>query len=250
MHRQLPPQECERLIERYEPLVRSVAQALIRKLPASAEFDDLMQDGYLALLVALLQAARREAEGEFRSYLTRRIRGAMLDSLRAADPASRRVRREMWRVERAIASLCHQLGRQPLEAEVANYLRLSLTGYQRLLQEARDYSLLSLEDFDEMDGQRDFIDWCADTGSDPLAALQRRALQRRLLTAINELGEREGAVLNAYYVEGCTMAEIASRLGLTLGRISQIHAQGIARLRAAVLDDDHSLLRPRWRQTA
>lgn len=247
--RSLSSEECEQLIERYGPLVRSVALSLIRKLPSNIELDDLMQEGYLGLLSALLQATRQDAQGQFRGYLAQRVRGAMIDSLRRQDPGSRRVRLEMRRVEAVISELSHALGRPPGEAEVALRLGIPLVEYQALLQDAHDYTLLSLEDFDDGTAQRDFIDWCAATGSDPLAALQRRALQKRLLKAISELAERESAVLTAYYVEELTMAAIGLRLGVSEGRVSQLRAQAIARLRAAVLEEssDVGLLRPRWR---
>lgn len=245
----LSPEKCEELLERYGPLVRSVAMSLVRKLPASIELDDLLQEGYIGLLSALLQATRHNAEGQFRSYLTQRVRGAMIDSLRKSDPGSRRLRAEMRRVEGIISTLSHQLGRLPGEAEVAAQLAMPLADYQSLLQEAHDYSLLSLEDFDGVNEGQDFIDWCATTGSDPFAALQRRSLQRRLLKAISDLGERESLVLSAYYVEELTLAEIGTRLGVSESRASQIRTQAIACLRAALLDEreEPRPLKPRWR---
>ncbi len=248
--KRLTPSESEALIERYAPLVRSIAQTLIRRLPASVELDELMQDGYMGLLGALLHATRNDGENQYRAYLTQRVRGAMLDGLRENDPGSRRVRKLMRGVELAIRDLSNQLGHPPSEGEVAQAMGMTLTDYQNLLQEAHGYTLLSLEDFDEMGGEKDFLGWCASTNSDPLAALQRRALQRTLLVAISELGEREDAVMNAYYVEGLNMRQIAERLGLTEGRISQLHTQAIAKLRAVVIGSDEapkSLLQPRWR---
>lgn len=247
--RRLSPEESDQLIELYTPLVRSVALSLVRKLPKSVELDDLLQDGYIGLLSALLQSTRNNAEGQFRSYLEQRVRGAMIDGLREVAPSTRRVRREMRRVEKVISELCNKLGRQPSEREVAARLSVPVAEYQQLLQEANDYTLLSLEDFDcAEEPESDFIGWCAATGCDPVAALQRRALQRRLLVAISDLSERESTVLTAYYVEDLTMSAIGNRLGVTEGRVSQIRTQAIARLRAAVLvDNKPSLLHPRRR---
>jgi RNA polymerase sigma factor for flagellar operon FliA len=248
--KRLSAEESDALIERYAPLVRSIAQSLLRRLPASVELDELMQDGYIGLLGALIHSTRTAADGHYQSYLAQRVRGAMLDGLRENDPGSRRVRKEMRRVELAIRGLSNTLGHRPTEGEVAEALNMPLADYQHLLQEAHGYTLLSLEDFDEMGGDRDFLGWCANTNSDPLAALQRRALQRTLLMAISELGEREEEILNAYYVEGLTMRVIAERVGLSEGRISQIHTQAIANLRAVVIDAEEpakSLLAPRWR---
>ncbi len=160
----------------------------------------------------------------------------MLDGLRDIDPATRFVRRAMRAVEQAINQLGHQLGRSPNEEEVARSLAMPLSDYQRLLQDAHGYTLFSIEDFDDRDSPADFLDWCMNTKSDPLAALERRALQRQLLIAISDLSEREDAVMTLRYVEDLTMQHIGERLGLTEGRISQIHTQATAKLRAAVMD--------------
>lgn len=248
--KKLSTEEVDQLLEKYAPLVRSIAQTMMRRLPASVEFDDLMQDGYIGLLGALLHSTRTTADGQYRHYLAQRVRGAMLDGLREADPGSRRMRSQMRRVEEAIRELSQSLGVLPVEGEVAKALDMPLADYQRLLQEANGYTLLSLEDFGDTSDDRDFLDWCSSTNADPVAALQRHALQRTLLVAISELTEREDAVMAAYYVEGLTMRLIGQRLSLTEGRVSQIHAQAIAKLRASVMQPSQkgtTLLSPRWR---
>lgn len=246
--RRLSEAECERLVTQYAPLVKGIAQSLLRRLPPAVQLDDLMQDGYIGLLGALLQATRIGAGGQFHSYLAQRVRGAMLDGLRDSDPATRAVRREMRRVEAAIQRLAHELGRLPGEGEVAAALGLALADYQSLLQEAHGYALFFLEDFDGDDPDRSYLDWCASTNSDPLAMLERKALQRTLLMAISELSEREQHVLNAYYIEGLTMRLVGEQLGVSEGRVSQLHAQAIAKLRAAVVAGEGTrLLVPRWR---
>jgi RNA polymerase sigma factor for flagellar operon FliA len=246
--KQLSDEECERLIEKYTPLVSSIARSLLRKLPPSVEADDLMQDGYMGLLVAVIQATTVHAEHSFNAYLSQRIRGAMLDGLRENDHGSRKVRQEMRRVELAINRLSHHLGRMPQESEVAAALEMPLDAYQALLQQADGYVLFSLEDFDDSRPGHDFMAWCANTSANPLAALERKIVQRTLLGAINGLNERETQVMQFYYVDNLPMREVGVRLGVTEGRVSQIHTQAIAKLRAAVLDDSKpSILQPRWR---
>jgi RNA polymerase sigma factor for flagellar operon FliA len=247
--RKLTEAESERLVTQYAPLVKAIAQSLLRKLPPSVQLDELVQDGFIGLLGGLLQATKIHAGRQFDSYLAQRVRGAMLDGLRENDPGTRAIRRDMRRVETAIRSLLHALGRSPNEGEVADALDMPLADYQRLLQEAHGYTLFSLEDFDEDDDSGKFVDWCANTSSDPLAALERKVLQRSLLMAISDLAEREEAVMVGYYVNGLGMRQIGERLGVSEGRISQIHSQVIAKLRAAVLlaDAGPSPLAPRWR---
>lgn len=245
----LSPAESEQLIIEYGDLVNALARSLLRKLPPNVEFDDLLQDGYIGLLGTLIQATKRDNDRQYRQYLTQRIRGAMLDGLRENDPGTRKIRRDMRNVERAIHRLSHQFGRAPLEAEVAMELQIPLTEYQTQLQEADGYTLFSLDDFGDDDSRQDFLDWCANTNSDPLAALERRVLQRTLLIAISDLSAREGEVMSLYYIHELTMKDVGVKLNLTEGRISQIHTQAIAKLRAAVVgeDDKSPMLKPRWR---
>jgi RNA polymerase sigma factor for flagellar operon FliA len=237
------------MITRYTPLVSAIARSLLRRLPPSVEADDLIQDGMVGLLVAIIQATTSQAGKSYDAYLSQRIRGAMLDGLRENDPGSRKVRQKMRRVETAITQLCHLLGRMPREGEVARALGMALDAYQSLLQQADGYTLFSLEDFNEVQQERDFISWCASTNTNPLAALERKTLQCHLLHALGELTEREEAVMQAYYTHDQTMKIIALMHGVTEGRISQIHTQAIAKMRAIVLGDESrpSPLKPRWR---
>lgn len=245
--------EAERLIARYTPLVQSIAKTLLKRMPANVDGDDLLQDGYVGLMVAILQAAKVGAGAQFDSYLSQRVRGAMIDGLRRTDPASAGVRHNMRRVESAIHELGQRFGRMPTELEVADFMSMPLSAYQSLLASAHGYTLLSLEDFDDTDSDsdRNFIDWCANTNSDPLAALQRKALRRTLLMAISDLSSQEEQVMISYYVHEMKMKEVGSLLRVTEGRVSQIHAQAIAKLRAALLNDKNRqpLLAPRWRQS-
>lgn len=241
--------ESERLISEHTPLVKAMAKSLLRKLPASVELDDLMQDGFIGLLGAILQNTRDKAGGQFKSYISQRVRGAMLDGLRQLDPGTRGVRHSMRKVENAIHELGHQLGRFPSESEVAHALTMPIGEYQSLLEQAHGYTLFSLDDFVEETAPDQFLDWCASTGSDPVAALERRLLQRKLLVAISDLSEREESVMALLYVESLTMREVGKRLGLTEGRISQIHAHAIATLRSTVIGNtaEPSILKPRMR---
>jgi RNA polymerase sigma factor for flagellar operon FliA len=247
--RRLTESESERLITEHAPLVKAIAQSLLRKLPTSVVLDDLLQDGFIGLLGALLQATKTGTGGQFQQYLSQRVRGAMLDGLRQNDPGSRAVRRDMRRVEQAIHELGHTLGRSPAEEDVARSLAMPLADYQRLLQEADGYTVFSIEDFDDRNSTEVFLEWCANTQSDPLAALERRALQRKLLIAISDLSVRENEVMTLLYVNDLTMRGAGQRLCLSEGRISQIHSQAIAKLRAAVIgmEDRSSLLAPRRR---
>jgi len=242
--------ERDRLIREHAPLVRAIAESLMRRLPSSVALDDLMQDGYMGLMSAVLRNTKHSAGRRYQSYISQRVRGAMLDGLRQNDPGTRSVRRAMRRVELAIHQLGHTLGRLPGEEEVARALAMSLEEYQHLLQEADGYSVFSIEDFDDRNSTYEFLEWCMVTQSDPVAALERRELQGQLLIAIGSLSVRENEVMNLIYVSDLPMHRVGEHFGLSEGRISQIHAQAIAKLRAFCIGDAKlpTLLAPRRRR--
>ena len=123
----------EECLKEYAPLVKRIAHHMMVKLPNSVEVDDLIQAG----MMGLLDAASRYDEfrgAQFETYAAQRIRGAMLDELRGADWLPRSMRRDMRRIEAAIHRLQQQLGRAPIESEIAKELAISLPEYQQMLQ--------------------------------------------------------------------------------------------------------------------
>lgn len=239
--------ENRQLVARHAPLVRRIAQGLMKGLPASVEADDLIQDGLIGLMDAIIRSNREKAERQFEAYISQRVRGAMLDGLRAIDSGTRRVRREMRRVEVAIQQLGHRHGRAPAEGEVADALGMPIAGYQELLQEAHGYLLVSLDDLLGGDEGGAYLEQCASSDLDPLVVLERAAFRKALGGALDALPRQEQEVMKFYYEDDLNMTEIAGRIGLSVPRVSQIHAQAIARLRGAVIgaEDQRSVLAPR-----
>ena len=223
------------LIRQYQPLVRKLAHHMMAKLPASVQVDDLIQVGLIGLSEAL---ARYEAtQGvQFETFATQRIRGAMIDELRESDWMSRGSRKSQKEIEGALRRLEHQLGRAPLESEIAAELGLSLADYQALLGKVRGTQLIYLEDMarsgDNEDGFLDHHDAAADEAADPLQALRDQRLRQALVAAIGNLPEREQYVMSMYYEQDMNLKEIAAVLGVTESRVCQLHSQSIARLRA------------------
>ena len=139
--------DTQQYLTQYAPLVKRIAHHMMAKLPASVEMDDVIQTGMLGLLDAVNRY--EESHGaQFETYAAQRIRGAILDGLRQVDWLPRSFRRDLRRIERAIAKLEQRLGHAPNEQEVASELGLPLADYQKMLQEARGYQLVSFEDFD------------------------------------------------------------------------------------------------------
>ena len=223
--------DTQQYLTQYAPLVKRIAHHMMAKLPASVEIDDVIQTGMLGLLDAVNRY--EESHGaQFETYAAQRIRGAILDGLRQADWLPRSFRRDLRRIEAAVGKLEQRLGRAPTEQELAAEMGLPLADYQKMLQEARGYQLISFEDFNHADGE-DYLDrHCEDRSANPLDALLDRKLRQRLVQGIEGLPEREKVVMGLYYEEELNFREIGETLGVSESRICQLHSQAIARLRS------------------
>ena len=238
-------QELKRQIVQHTPLVEALARNLARKLPANVDREDLVQDGKVALINAILSTSRKVTTEHFRNYVALRVQGAMLDGLRELDHGSRQLRKDMRVVELTLHRLSHGLGRAPRESEVAEAMGMGLRKYQRLLQDASGYVLISLEDLVATDPQLAVSAGGMD--ADPLGILERGALREALVSALASLPTQHSTVLYFYYVDDLKMHQIGQRINVTEARVSQIHAQAIAQLRAKLVDDagDMPVLKPR-----
>jgi RNA polymerase sigma factor for flagellar operon FliA len=227
--------EVELRVRELAPLVKRIAHHMMAALPPSVEIDDVIQSG----MMGLLDAARRyqTSEGaQFETYAVQRIRGAMLDGLRQCDWLPRGVRRSLREVEKMISRLEQQNGRPPSEAELAKAMGMSLADYQKLLQDARGYQIVSYEDF-SADEDDSFLDrYAIDHDADPLHMLEDRGLREALVEGIEELPEREKLVMGLYYEQELNLREIGEVLGVSESRVCQIHTQAIARLRVRLRD--------------
>jgi len=233
--------EKSHLLKQHQPMVRRMALQMLAKLPASVELDDLIQAG----MIGLLDASTRYQDNrgaQFETFASQRIRGAMLDELRASDWGSRNLRQQARKVEQAIQSLEHRLGRPATEGEIAKELKMDLDDYQSLLQEIQGCQLLYVEDFaQEGESDNPWLDRQARGGrpgadDDPLAQLLEAGFRHELVDAIAALPERDQLLLNLYYEEELNLREIGAILEVTQSRVCQLHAQAISRLRAHLKD--------------
>ncbi len=225
--------DTEQYLTQYAPLVKRIAHHMMARLPASVEIDDVIQTGMLGLLDAVNRY--EESHGaQFETYAAQRIRGAILDGLRQADWLPRSFRRDLRRIEGAIGKLEQRYGRAPNEHEVAAELQMPLADYQKMLQDARGYQLISFEDFSHADGSDYLERHCEDSRANPLDALLERKLRERLVKGIEGLPEREKVVMGLYYEEELNFREIGETLGVSESRICQLHSQAIARLRSQI----------------
>jgi RNA polymerase sigma factor FliA len=221
------------LLTDHMPLVKRLAHHMKAKLPPSVEVDDLVQAGMIGLLDAI--SRYEETHGaQFETYAVLRIRGAMLDELRNSDWLPRSMRQNMRKIEAAMASLQQKLGHPPTESEVAKSLKLSLADYQDMLADGGGHQLLYYEDFHDDDGNDSFLDRFAVDDDDPLRALLDTDFRQAVIDAIDGLPPREKILMGLYYEEEMNLKEIGAVMGVSESRVSQLHTQAVARLRATL----------------
>lgn len=215
----------DRLIVHYSPLVKFVAGRVRSGLPPSVEQDDLVSDGVIGLMDAV-DKFDPDRGLQFQTYAVRRIRGAMIDGLRAADWVPRGVRDRARAIEATRAELAQRLGRPPTLEEVADALGTSVAELSRTLDDAGRGSLLSLdESYDEADVPRAAVEL---PGADD-------DLPDGFLAAVRQLPERDQVIVALYYWERFTLAEIGRVLGVTESRVSQLLTRATRSLRATLL---------------
>lgn len=220
------------LIERYLPLVRYVAERLSAKLPKSVELDDLMSAGVFGLMDAI-DGFDLGRDVKFETYCTTRVRGAILDELRAMDWVPRLVRARAHKLDAAARELEARLGRYPSDEEVAKHLRLSLAEYEEMVREASAVAMFSLSIPTPAGGGDEREDRHTDVledrrSVDPTQQLQHHEIKHRVAQSLSEV---EKFVVVLYYYEELTMKEIGAILDLSESRVCQIHSKIIQRLR-------------------
>jgi len=229
----------ERLILHYSPLVKYVAGRVRAGLPPNIEQADLVSYGIFGLIDAI-QKFDLERGIKFETYAINRIRGAIIDELRAIDWTPRSVRSKAREVEKAYASLEAKLRRTPNEDEVAQEMDISVNDLRAIFSQVSYVNVLALDELLNTGDQGDklaLVDTLEDTkATNPVAAFESEEVKYVLSTAINQLPEREKIVVTLYYYEGLTLAEIGRVLGVTESRICQMHTKAVIQLRVKMAD--------------
>lgn len=231
--------DTAKLVEHYAPLVKRMALQFAARLPANVALEDLVQCGMMGLFEAV-ERYEVQDEAQFETYAVARVRGAMLDFLRANDWVPRSVRQSMREIEEAIERLSHQLGRSPSDQEIAEALGWSLEAYHDLLSAAQGHAVLYFEDLGRDESEEESADFLerhlGDERWEPAALVEVAELKAKVAEAITRLPEREQTVLALYYEHDLNLKEIGAVLGVTESRVSQILASAIAHLRARLLN--------------
>ena len=233
------PQARERLIMHFVPLVTAVAGRVGMRLPSMVEHADLVSYGMFGLIDAI-EKYELGRSVKFESYASSRIRGAIIDELRAMDWVPRSVRTKARAVDRAYSELESTMHRSPTEVEVAGHLQMTVDELRSIFSQLSSVNVAALDEMlggDDRPGSVSLGDTLGDERSeDPARSIEAQETKFLLARAIEQLGERERMVVVLYYYEGMTLAEIGRLLGVTESRISQMHTAAMARLRARLVD--------------
>ncbi|MBA2474394.1 MAG: RNA polymerase sigma factor WhiG [Actinobacteria bacterium] len=225
----------DRLILTYAPLVKYVAGRLASGLPAHVDDDDLVSYGLLGLIGAI-ERYDPERDVKFETYAITRIKGSIIDELRALDWVPRSVRSRARDIERTIGELESRLGRAPSDEELAGKLGLSQDELNESLSDISRTSIAALDELWTVSAGGDqvaLIDTIEDShGPDPLSFLAQSEQREAIGEAIAGLPEREKLVITLYYYEELTLREIGEVLGVTESRVSQLHTKAVLRLKA------------------
>src|SRR4051812_30782273 len=230
----------ERLILHYAPLVKYVAGRVGVGLPPNIEQADLVSYGIFGLIDAI-EKFDLERAIKFETYAISRIRGAIIDELRAIDWIPRSVRYKAREVEKAYAALEGKLHRTPTEPEVAQEMGITLDELRTIFSRVSFVNVVALDELLNVGGDKgdklSLVDTLEDTkAEDPVAAFESEETKYLLAKAINQLPEREKIVVTLYYYEGLTLAEIGQVLGVTESRICQMHTKAVLQLRGRLAD--------------
>jgi RNA polymerase sigma factor for flagellar operon FliA len=227
-------QSREQLVLKYAPLLKRIVSRMASRFPPEVDSEEVYQAGMIGLLDAV-DKFDPSRDIQFQTYAEYRIRGSIIDELRALDWVPRGVRAAATEWERTWNEQCSTLGREPSDSEMATKLEMPLNEYHEFAAHASPLSLVTLDHLgggDDDEGQN-LLDILRDPdGSDPFSELSIQQLKSRLQEAIEDLPEREQTILSLYYVEELNMKEVAAVLGVGEARVSQLHTKIILKLRA------------------
>ena len=230
----------DRLIVSYAPLVQFVRGRVGASLPPSIDQGDLVSAGVIGLIAAL-ERFDEARDVKFETYAFQRIRGAMLDELRAGDWVPRSVRAKTREIEGATSKLQTELRRAPSIEELAEELTCDADALRHTIHTAISMSMIALEDLTSVTNEEgdtvSLLETLADTGVEqPGDALEEAFLRSALREAIESLSQQDRTVIVLYYFEGLTLAKIGASLGVTESRASQIHSKALAALRSQLTE--------------
>lgn len=232
------PSARDQLILHYSPLVKYVAGRVAVGLPSNVDQADLVSYGIFGLIDAI-DKYDQSRNIKFETYAISRIRGAIIDELRAIDWVPRSVRAKARQVEKAYGDLENKLKRPPSDAEIAAEMGIEIEELNAIYTQLSSVSLIALDELMSVDGEKgdrlSLVETLEDTKTEgPVEMFESEEMKSILTGAINRLPEREKIVVTLYYYEGLTLAEIGQVLGVTESRICQMHTKAVLALRGKI----------------
>lgn len=229
----------DKLLVEYAHLVKFIGNRIAINLPSSVDRNDIVSSGILGLIKAV-ETFEPERGFKFETYAGHKIRGAILDELRALDWVPRSVRQKSKDLQKVYTKLENELGRIPYDDEVCDALSISQEDFERMLSDVAPTTLVSLEELmpDRSADSKEIrlIDTIEDPGSEnPLKQLGFEEVKRILKETLENLPEKEKLVIALYHFEELTLKEIGVVLDISESRVSQIHSKVILKLRAKLL---------------
>jgi RNA polymerase sigma factor FliA len=223
----------DRVVLEHLPLVRWIAVRVHENLPVHVDLDDLAQAGILGLMYA---ATKYDPDKHvvFSSYAKHRIKGAMLDSLRQLDWASRDLRRRHKQVEAVTRDLAAELQRNPTEAEIAAKLGIEMDRWRKMTVDLRNVGLISASSRANDQDDLPAPDFPSKPETQPDHMCSHEQLRSVLGVAMNTLPERYQTVVTLYYTNEMTMKEIGGVLGINESRVSQMHKAALEKMQVVL----------------
>lgn len=204
------------------PLVKSVAFRLFANLPSHVDFDDLIGYGVLGLMEAI-RSFNPQRNVKFSTFAFYRIRGAILDGLRAQDWLPRPLRHKIKFLESTTNDLKNQLGREPSDYEVAEHLKMPVEQVRTIQFESHQSRIISLEE--------QLQDIAVGLEDKDTKEFEEKEIAALLAESISSLEEKERLAVTLYYYEGLNLKEIGKVLSLSESRISQLLSKVMVLLR-------------------
>ena len=215
-------------ILKYAPLIKYIANRIAARLPLHIDIRDMINSGVLGLMDAM-EKFDPEKGVKFETYAEYRIKGAILDNLRAMDWVPRSVRKVATLLENTHSDLEKKYGRPATDEEVAKAMDIDVDKFYKMLNRVSNIPMLSLE----MDARTSILDrLVSDASKTPYEAIDKEELRGVLASSIERLPEKEKKVISLYYFSEITMKEIGKILDLTESRVSQIHTKAVTKLRS------------------
>lgn len=226
-----PVVDRNQLITAHLYMVNFIVDRMVTQVPSYLTRDDMISAGMMGLINAA-DRFRPEENVLFKTFAEKRVKGAILDEARKMDWASRPLREKHTRLTQTISRLGHKLGRDPVEKEVAEELEMSVEDYRDMLSQVGFLGCVSLHEEISPETGSTMLDLLPDeNGPNPVTVLESDDLTHRIADMLEMLTDRERQVVALYYYEELSQKEIAEVMGVTEGRVSQLHSQALLKLK-------------------